>query len=317
VRKVSIPGVRVRSISGNKVYCFCPFHKSGQERSPSMLIFLDSGRWKCHACSPELGDVRDLLFRTAGYGRAEAEAKIAELRSYAVVGEPIEERPQCPEYLLGPLIARRPLSLINKGYTREVLDEMEVGFDEARSRVAYPIRSPEGPLLGVVGGAVFVKNTPEYTSHYGDEPKYIAYGPREGFPFQVDPKWSLWNYHNLAYSRPDGCIVVVEGFKALLWVRMAGVKNVVALCGASFSQHQVELLGRLQGPYLLLLDNDPPGRAATVRLFRRLSKKGAVAAANYPRPVRQPDDLSLTEIRKCLGYEARKEEPCSGSGDSP
>jgi len=299
--KTSLPGVRIHKVTNDRIYAYCPFHKGGRETRPAMVVYLDNARWKCHACG-EQGSVAELMTRL---GMQDFEAKRVAKDVLGMQGTSSRQRsvehPTCPEYHLGPF-NRRPLNLIKTGFSREVIDEMEVGFDVGRSRVIYPVRSPKGQLHGVVGGAVYPEISPDYQTFYGEEPKYLAYGKPQGFPFQLDPKWTLWNYHKVWAADAPAPVVVVEGFKALLWVRMAGIRNVVALFGTAFEEGQVSLLARLGRPgYLLFLDNDKPGRAAASKLQAALREMSSgVRVVRYPRDVRQPDDLTMDEVQKCL-----------------
>lgn len=310
---IFLPGVRVERQVGSRIYCYCPFHKEGQERRPALTVYLDGDRgpsWKCHACN-EHGMLTDLLIRaghlTAGAAADTARRMQVDAKPKATVRH--RDLPTCPEYLLGAMSGSRPTNLIHLGFSREVLDELEVGWDEPRTRVAYPVRDEVGRLLGVVGGAAFPENDPSYAAYYGTEPKYLAYGKNQGFPFQLNPKWTLWNYHHARASTVNEGLLIVEGFKALLWMRMAGWINVVATFGTSYEQDQVMLLSKLMGPYLIFLDNDEAGRRAAWHLKKDLQKRrSGVIIVGYPRAVKQPDGLALKEAFECCKaaqYESR------------
>lgn len=298
--RLDIPGLRVAKAGNDRALIYCPIHKGGREQRPAAYIYYRSGTWRCHACGRG-GPVKDLLM-SLGFGDDQASRVVSDLKT-AAPSESSQKReyPTCPEYYLGAF-GRRPLTLVNAGFDRKVLDHMEVGFDESRTRVIYPVRSEAGKLHGVVGGAVFPESDPRYPVYYGTEPKYLAYGPRQGFPYQLNPKWTLWNYKSLAdrkdFQQP---LVVVEGFKALLWVLMAGIDKVVATFGTAYETKQVDLLARMGCPILLFLDNDPAGREATLRLQKDLRRRtSGIGVVTYPRPVRQPDDLTAEEVKQCL-----------------
>jgi DNA primase len=232
-----------------------------------------------------------------GLSQAEAMEFSRQIRRRGSVEERPTDHPTCPEYLMGPFGGRRPRNLIEAGFTREILDEMEVGFDTARARVIYPIRGQQRQLHGVVGGAVFPENDPNYTALYGNLPKYWAYGKNEGFPFQVNPKWTLWNYASVFESQVDQPVVIVEGFKALMWIRMAGYTNVVSTFGTAYEQAQVSLIAKLKGPYRIFFDSDKAGLAGARSLQKDLRRRrDGVSIVRYPRDVKQPDDLSIDEI---------------------
>jgi 5S rRNA maturation endonuclease (ribonuclease M5) len=299
--RVNIPGIRIHKPYDDRVSIYCPIHKEGSEKRPAAYIYFGSGTWRCHACGRG-GKIEELL-EQLGIDSSEAGRVASDLRSLAPSKQTARiEHPACPEFYLGAF-NRRPLNLINAGYTRKVLDDMEVGFDDVRKRVIYTVRSMKGVLHGVVGGAVVKEMDPGYFLYYSNEPKYLAFGPRQGFPFQVDPKWTLWNGQRVAkMTDHDRPVVVVEGFKALMWVLMAGYDKVVATFGAAYEQGQVELIGQLGCPVLLFLDNDTAGRYATRRLRMDLRKRmSGVGTVRYPRDARQPDDLTFGEVIASLG----------------
>jgi len=297
--RVSIPGVRVAKVKEDRALIYCPLHKGGDEKRPAAYIYFGSGTWRCHACGR--GGPLKQLFEQLGINTDESGRVIGDLRSLAPSRQfRNAEHPTCPEYYLGAF-NRRPLNLVRAGFTREILDRMEVGFDSVRTRVIYTVRSTDGKLHGVVGGAVVPETHTDYRLLYGEEPKYLAYGPNQGFPFQVDPKWTLWNHRSVLAMNDSRPLVVVEGFKALMWVMMAGFEKVVALFGAAYESHQMRLIASLCWPVLLFLDNDGAGRDATRRLQADLRKRTAgVGVVRYPRDVKQPDDLTFGEVATCL-----------------
>lgn len=296
---LSIPGIRIHREWDDRASIYCPVHKGGQEARPAAYIYFRRGTWRCHACGQ--GGPLSQLLENLGMDGDKARQLASDLKEIAPRDAPRRVAlPACPEYYLGAF-NRRPLNLVKAGFAREVLDEMEVGFDDTRSRVIYTVRSESGILHGVVGGAILPEDHPEYPLYYGTEPKYLAYGPNQGFPFQVNPKWTLWNHNRIQGQPQERPAVVVEGFKALLWVRMAGFPKVVATYGAAYESGQVDLIHGIGSSILLFLDNDAPGRAATKRLRADLRRRmPGVGLVRYPRPVKQPDDLTLDEVRTSL-----------------
>lgn len=43
--------------SGRRLECFCPFHKNGKERSPSLMMDAVGGYFRCFTCGAKGGDV--------------------------------------------------------------------------------------------------------------------------------------------------------------------------------------------------------------------------------------------------------------------
>ena len=42
---------------GEWLHVYCPFHKNGQEKNPSLNLQTEIGYYKCHACGAKGGDV--------------------------------------------------------------------------------------------------------------------------------------------------------------------------------------------------------------------------------------------------------------------
>lgn len=49
-------GIRHRR-SGQRLECYCPFHKNGTERSPSLMVNAHDGHFRCFTCGAKGGDV--------------------------------------------------------------------------------------------------------------------------------------------------------------------------------------------------------------------------------------------------------------------
>jgi DNA primase len=49
-------GVRYRR-SGQRLECYCPFHKNGKERNPSLMVDAREGYFRCFTCGAKGGDV--------------------------------------------------------------------------------------------------------------------------------------------------------------------------------------------------------------------------------------------------------------------
>jgi len=64
-------GIRYQpSIAGLAVYC--PFHKSGKEHNPSLLMHSQDGHYRCFTCGANRGDVIAFYRAVTGAGFMEA-----------------------------------------------------------------------------------------------------------------------------------------------------------------------------------------------------------------------------------------------------
>jgi DNA primase len=110
-------------------------------------------------------------------------------------------------------------------------------------------------------------------------------------------------YPKLFYTDLD-MVIVVEGYKACLWMLQQGFDNTVALQGSRMSTSQEALLAKHDGWVILFLDNNKAGKEGTDDTGTRLIARGQrVLVCNYPDEYEeqaQPDNLSKDEIQHTL-----------------
>lgn len=53
---LAVLGIRHRR-SGQRLECYCPFHKNGAERTPSLMVDARDGHFRCFTCGVKGGDV--------------------------------------------------------------------------------------------------------------------------------------------------------------------------------------------------------------------------------------------------------------------
>jgi DNA primase len=278
------------------------------ERHPSFTLSLSKGVYRCYSCDSR-GFIVNLLHTLTGVAQATIRKQHTDLLKALITNttqniyegggqkafvDAIFENDQVPESLLG-LFHYCPVSLLEEGFEMETLQHFEVGFDEKHQRITYPIRDLAGGLIGISGRTVC-----------NDNPRYKVYKSeyREfNVPVVHTNKGStVWNGHDVFVERyttsKDNYIVVVEGFKACMKVWQAGIRNVVALLGASMTDQQRWFFDRMGYDTILMLDNNPAGRQGQERIALSLSRSLMVRVAFYERE--QPSDCSSEEIRRAV-----------------
>ena len=192
-----------------------------------------------------------------------------------------------------------PVDLLDDGFSMETLKRFEVGYDRLRGRIVYPIRNYLGTLIGLFG-----RVPDELVGEVGAKYKPYQKELQDAFPgYKLGEKQFLWNYHKVfprAWGHDVDQVVVVEGFKQLMWVYQSGYKDVVALLGSYMTKQQEALLQRLGCDLVLLLDNDKAGRRGTIQVARALRGIQKIAVCVYPRGVHQPDDLTTEQVKDCV-----------------
>lgn len=290
----------------------CPFHKDGQEKKPSFYINTKNGLYFCHSCHAsgtlsqflkamgESGEAVDLAFRMAKEAEPERENRLTEIAR----GEHFLN-----EAILG-VFQFCPVNLVDAGFDEKLLQKLEVGFDREEQRIIFPIRDLYGKLVGITGRTVIddyprykVYKSPDLIQYAGDDPeteaRYRAY--------DIKNHNFLWNMHNVyprAFYGDLDTIVIVEGYKACIWMLQQGIDNTIALQGSRMTQAQVDILCRTNATCMLFLDANSAGQEGTFRTAKQLIRNGMdVLVCSYPQDMdesTQPDDLNQEEILAVL-----------------
>lgn len=295
------------TIRGDNLAAFCPFHSGGQEKTPSLYIYVGEetntaapGAAFCHAC--QRGWTYSGLLRQLGVPRSfvaliqaeelEAHKRKRKRNPASVVNF---DMPRLPEDTLA-LFDYCPVSLIRDGFSTDILRENDVGFDKARRRVTYALRDHHGYFVGISGRTV-IDELPRYKVYKSEfYPIYPGY--------ELDKGKLLWGMDKLYYARMhqrgNAPLIICEGFKAALWIKMAGFTNTVAVLGSAITEAQHVLLSRVATDVVLFFDNDRAGRSATWKFSRKLSDLEVLVADYGTSLPISPDDLSLAQVVEAI-----------------
>lgn len=287
---------------------YCPFHKGGQEQTPSLYIYVgapsdkaQTGDAYCHTCNQGWSLTR--LLYALGAGRSLVDAVKTQVASGAGRRRKFRANdinfnlPQLPEFVLGAF-DWCPTALLNAGFTPDILREHEIGFDRSARRIIFPIRDHLGNLVGVSGRTV-ADEEPRYKIYRSE-----WYALRPGY--SLDKRKVLWGLDKfyVRRTRERGTVAPVllcEGFKAAMWVKQCGYSDVVAVIGASVSEEQRALLARITGEVILFFDNDQAGVKATYKAIGALKHCLDVSVANYGTvDTLSPDDLRPESVDEAI-----------------
>ncbi len=172
------------------------------------------------------------------------------------------------------------------GFSKEVLDEFEVGGGYVDKygfqRDVIPIRDSEGKLKAY--------SCRDITGKADESFKYLL---TKGF----DKDKVLYNLHKAKdYMGESKVLIIVEGFKSVWKLNMAGYKNVVACMGSRITSGQQNLLYSNAFNVILLLDGDKAGVKGTVRALDDMKGKINVIPLFFPYEDKDPGDLSVEEF---------------------
>jgi DNA primase len=324
---------RIKRSGDGQILVRCPFHKGGQERKPSFSVNVEEGLFHCFACH-ESGTI-PMLLRQIGLPSHRIDAEVAPFKDQLKMAREIKKLRREAEYRVrDPFRAHTiiieaicdgfdwcPTRLTQAGFSWQWLQYLQIGVDRRNHRITYPIRDIYGNLAGFSGGAVMAGQYPKYKVYKGRHKNFSGvvipsdYGEwfDEEYPeYEFRNHDYLWNfdrvYPRLLYSQEVQPLIVVEGFKACIWLLQHGYRNTVALMGSVMSRKQHQLLLRTDCQIILFLDNDQPGQEGTYKIGNTLLRaRPTVWTATYEKQHTDcsPDDLDSHFLRNAISGATR------------
>lgn len=304
-------GYRLRKAGSALYKCSCPFH---DEKDASFMVDTNRNRYRCYGCGKYgnsidfLMELKNLTFPQAVKELAERHGITLNERTQtdeeqkAAVHRQQQERINraAMEYFEQQLkedkdalaYARSRFSdttianfhigyapsgwqtlythLRETGYKFDALEESDLfrktkdgrPFSFFRDRLMFPIFSLTGQCIAFSGRAL----------HPDDEtPKYL--NSNESALYSKGK--TLFGL-NTAYRhiRDKDCALLVEGNADVVKMHQIGADITVAACGTALTDEQIRLIGRVTRNFVLMLDSDDAGRAATKKNGKRITEAG-------------------------------------------
>ncbi len=295
---------KIRKSGSDHIIAICPFHLKDdgrEEANPSFTMSLSKGLFFCFTCQ-EKGNLQTFLQKVGmPRGRVERDFRaildgLSNNFEYIDLARrpPLAKEP-LPESLLG-LFDYCPLALLEEGFSEDLLHSYDVGFDRDHMRITFPLRDMHGMLVGISGRTV-IDEFPKYRL-YEQEYKKWGYPPK-----RTEKSIVLWNFHRVypnAFFKKKSSIILVEGFKACLWLVQNGYPDTVALLGLHLSPEQHLMLEHMGSTVYVMLDNNFWGKRGAARVASTLSRSLDVRVVEYPEEKPQPSDLTPEEIRTSI-----------------
>ncbi|HUW14203.1 MAG TPA: DNA primase [Anaerolineae bacterium] len=296
--------------AGRNFKGLCPFHV---EKTPSFVVFPDTGNWHCFGACGIGGDVFSFVMKHDNLDFKEALQVLAPmagvtLERSSAAADSAEEKLRkrllaitaaAADYyhqqLLGDLGERARGYLEQRGLTEETWDlfllgyapdswdslqrylqgqgykptEMETAglsiarqgggsYDRFRDRLIIPIRSVRGRPIAF--GARLLPGGREVPDR--PQPKYLN-SPQTKLFDKGREMFGL--YDSRQAIRAADSAVIVEGYMDVLAAHQHDIKNVVATMGTALTEQQLKRLKRYTTHFVLALDSDTAGQAATLR----------------------------------------------------
>jgi hypothetical protein len=268
-----------------QIMCHCPNltgnHKNG-DASPSFGYNEEKLKYNCFVCGG--GDVLDLVKMmtnldddgAVSYLEQHSDLNPSSKEDFVVkiqsILHPDEQADIMPDYPADSLFQYKKIHpyLYERGLTKEVIVEMQVGFDEDHLGITIP-HFFMGKLVGMQRRHLAQDEEGNYLCPRCEETdkKVPKYKNTSNFP-KIN---TVYGYDAaMAYCKENGVkeIVVVESPMTALYLKSNGVHNVVATFG-QFNHEQ----GMLLLPFETVLfwgDNDKAGRENAERAIRTVTR---------------------------------------------
>lgn len=149
--------------------------------------------------------------------------------------------------------------MLNRGFTKECLDDWSIRYDPISDRVAIPIRTETGKLVGWKGRAF---------RQGRENPKYLSLGDSKGrtdYGYQtVEKSRFIFGGYRLDHEIPT-CLV--EGELNVVALSQLGVNNAAAINGSDISEYQVAIILSKCSSLILFFDSDKAGYDCTSKVM--------------------------------------------------
>jgi DNA primase len=285
--------------AGRTWKALCPFHT---EKTPSFVVFPDTGRWHCFGCG-EGGDAFSFLMKVENLSFVEALNRLAER-----VGVPIShtrdeaERKEENQRLYAAneaaavyyhqlLLNSAPVLryVADRGITEATVQSFLLGLAPDSSDALQRALDKQGFTRDEMerSGLLYVPDEGPARDRYrgrlifpirDGEGRIVSFGGRtlnaETQPKYLNgPQTSLFDKGTVLYGlhagaqaiRKEKRAVVVEGYVDVVIAHQAGFLNVVATLGTSITDRHLRQLARLATDICLALDPDAAGQQAAMR----------------------------------------------------
>ena len=225
--------------SGSEYMVRCPYHDN---HSFTMQFNIDKGLFICFSCGAR-GSVKRMA-KDMGVRITDGDVDLTRLRSRITdILKPEDPPPHMDESVLARY--RFPTTYWrSRGYTRDTVQNFDLGYDPMNNIATIPIRDTEGNLIGII-------------KRYLDDDALVRYR----YPKHFSRSTNMFASWKVKDSDTDH-VVLVEGALDAIKVWQAGIPA-MAIYGSSITKDQITLLHRLGiTKVTTFFDNDLAGEKA-------------------------------------------------------
>lgn len=325
--------------AGKNFQGLCPFHT---EKTPSFSVSPDKQIFHCFGCGKggnvfsflmeheKLTFIEAVKSLSERYGiilprhDSEADSRLEKLMYANQIAA---------EYFQKSLSDKRYQEKISaylfeqRGLSKETVEKFKIGLapDDWTGLINFAAKKDIKPVdLEQAGLAIKSDRTGEYFDRFrlrlmfpifNITGKVIAFGGRalkkgEKAKYMNSPETPIYNKSYVLYGmnsakqaiRQAGSVILVEGYFDFLSLFQAGIENVTAVSGTSFTLQQAKQLARFATKAYLFFDADSAGRSAALRSVENFFNAGI-----EPRIVTPPADSDPDSFVRDKGVAGIKE----------
>ena len=284
---------------GGAYWAKCPFHGSGEERTPSLKVYDDTGTYHCFACK-ESGNAIHFLRKYDGLDFIEAVEVLATQVGMEVPKNEIQKNDSKAidinnraaqifyEQLKQDESKKTITYLKNRGISGEVAKFFNLGY----SRIKPPLHESLSKVFeekDLIESGLFGKNDDGgFYDRFRDRLMFpirnikgdcIAFGARlldekkDQAKYLNSPetktykkKYELYGLYEIRQidKRPES-IFLVEGYMDVIGLFQNGIKNAVASSGTAFTIEQLRKILSYTNSIYIVFDGDEAGHKASWR----------------------------------------------------
>lgn len=287
--------------AGTSYKGLCPFHS---ERTPSFMVFPDSGTWHCFGSCGIGGDIFSFIMRRENLEFREALELLARQAGVALEADQDPAQGQRSRiYEINEAAAAYFYEILQhhtsagvgraylerRGIIQETITTFRLGYALEQWSGLRDFLLEKGWSLDEQLAAGLVKRHEERNSIYDAfrgrvmipirdrQSRVIGFGGRllgDGQPKYLNTaETPLFHKSQVIFGldlardaiRREDKVVIVEGYMDVIAAHQHGFANVVACMGTSLTSEQLQQLHRFTNNFVLALDADAAGQQATVR----------------------------------------------------
>lgn len=306
----------------------CPFHN---ERTPSFVVFPNSGRWHCFGACGTGGDVITFVMRKEHLDFREALESLArevgidlapqQVDAQASVRERIFEANDAAAAYFEHTLLHHPAAdagrqyLERRGIDAETRAKFRLGYATDGWSSLRDYLLGRGFSIDLLVEAGLVKRNEERNSTYDmfrsrlmfpirdRQGRVIGFGGRvldDSIPKYLNTaETPLFHKSHVVYGldlayramREREQVVIVEGYMDVIAAHQFGFTNVVACMGTALTPEQLRQLQHFTSNFVLALDADAAGQQATIRGLNQARQ----SLARVQKPVVGPRGLTFEQ----------------------